>query len=188
MEKQALRETAIQLRNAIEHKDILSKRISSHATQYLLNEGYNAVSCYYPTKGEVDTVLIISYCLDRSVPIYVPHIFPDNSMSMLRLQTFDDLEVSTYGLMQIKNEIVYSEDRSLGSEKIDIIFTPLLAFDSRKYRLGYGKGFYDNYFSSVDENVKRVGLAFSNQEVSVLPNEPHDINLHVVITEDGIRV
>lgn len=186
MEKQQLRQVGLDKRNTLPDKEGLSKLISKTAIDLIVTYGNTSISCYYPTKGEVNTIPIIEYCLVKNLVIYIPHVFPDNSMSMLKLHDQSELEESTYGLMQLKQDIIYSEDRSLGSDLIDIVFTPLLAFDSRKFRLGYGKGFYDLYFSSLSRKVNKVGLAFSTQEIPALPNEEHDIQLDQIITEHGL--
>lgn len=186
MEKQQLRERALSLRSSLKDKEVLSKAISELAIEDITNNNYKYISCYYPTKGEVDTRLILDFCLANGIALFIPHIFPDNTMSMLRLISLEDLEESIYGLMQIRNEIIYSEDRSIDSELVDVVFTPLLSFDKNKFRLGYGKGFYDLYFSSISSKVKKVGLAYSIQEIEELPILPHDIRLDSVITELGI--
>lgn len=70
-------------------------------------------------------------------------------------------------------------------ETCEIALVPLLAADGEGYRLGYGGGFYDGYFSRHPE-VLRVGLAFEGQRVEALPREPHDLPLHLLVTERGI--
>lgn len=63
----------------------------------------------------------------------------------------------------------------------DLILTPLLAFDARGNRLGYGKGFYDRAFAA-HPNARRIGIAYREQEVADVPCEPHDLRLEAVFT------
>lgn len=67
----------------------------------------------------------------------------------------------------------------------DIVITPLLAFDRRGHRLGYGKGYYDRTFAAIsaDKQPHRVGLAFAIQEVDTVPAEAHDRPLDAIVTE-----
>jgi 5-formyltetrahydrofolate cyclo-ligase len=51
----------------------------------------------------------------------------------------------------------------------------LLAFDRRGYRLGYGKGYYDR--PAGNRSVTTIGVGFAEQEIDMLPAEPHDIAL-----------
>ena len=45
------------------------------------------------------------------------------------------------------------------NDTIDIVITPLLAFDPKGYRVGYGKGFYDRFFASLHKDAKRIGIS-----------------------------
>lgn len=72
----------------------------------------------------------------------------------------------------------------------DIVLVPLLAFDRKGYRLGYGKGCYDATLSVLRETkpVLAVGLAFAEQAVLFnLPREPHDVPLDWIVTPQGAR-
>ena len=72
----------------------------------------------------------------------------------------------------------------------NVILVPILAFDSNKYRLGYGKGFYDRYlkkYLNTFKNILTVGVAFSFQKHHKLPIDKHDIKLNYILTEKGIH-
>ncbi len=71
----------------------------------------------------------------------------------------------------------------------DLIICPLLAYDSKGMRLGYGGGFYDRTIKYFRKNkqVKYIGLAFSGQKsYHDLPSEVHDVPLDAVLTETGM--
>lgn len=61
-----------------------------------------------------------------------------------------------------------------------LFLAPLLAFDAEGYRLGYGKGYYDNAFAE-NPGAARVGLAYRVQQVEAVPHEAHDVRLHAVL-------
>jgi len=70
-----------------------------------------------------------------------------------------------------------------------ILLIPLLAFDARGHRLGYGGGFYDR---TVDAMRRRatycaIGVAYAGQEIDRVPNEPHDLRLDMIAMETGVR-
>jgi 5-formyltetrahydrofolate cyclo-ligase len=71
----------------------------------------------------------------------------------------------------------------------DILFVPMLAFDLKGYRIGYGKAYYDGGLSRLRAKKKIIaaGLAFDEQCVDSVPTEPHDQRLDYVITEEGVR-
>jgi 5-formyltetrahydrofolate cyclo-ligase len=71
-----------------------------------------------------------------------------------------------------------------------VLIVPMLAFDARGYRLGYGGGFYDRTLEGLRARgpVLAVGFAFSVQEVPEVPIEPTDQRLDAVVTEQGVTV
>ena len=71
----------------------------------------------------------------------------------------------------------------------DIILVPMLAFDTRKFRLGYGGGFYDRYIQRIKKIKKifTVGIAFSFQEVKKLPTNKFDKKLDFILTENYMK-
>lgn len=71
----------------------------------------------------------------------------------------------------------------------DVLFVPLLAFDRKGYRLGYGGGFYDRTLEKLRKSGSpvTVGLAFSAQRVDTVPRGPHDQPLDWIVTEDGLE-
>jgi 5-formyltetrahydrofolate cyclo-ligase len=68
----------------------------------------------------------------------------------------------------------------------DVLLVPLLAFDGRGHRLGYGGGFYDRTLASLRTKLA-IGVAYAGQEVDALPATPHDHPLDMVVTELGVR-
>lgn len=71
----------------------------------------------------------------------------------------------------------------------DVLLMPLSAYDANGWRLGYGRGFYDTAIADFDaagHAVRRIGLAFSAQEVDHVPTEPHDQKLEAILTERGL--
>jgi len=81
----------------------------------------------------------------------------------------------------------------IDSRNLDVVFTPLVAFDSQKNRIGMGGGYYDRTFSFLQEDrlalkPKLIGLSFDCQRVENIVASPWDIPLFDVITETGIVV
>ena len=72
----------------------------------------------------------------------------------------------------------------------NLILVPILAYDSKKYRLGYGKGFYDRYLNKYLKkfrNILTVGVAFSFQKHHKLPIDKNDVKLNYILTKKGIH-
>ena len=71
----------------------------------------------------------------------------------------------------------------------DIMLLPLLAFGRDGYRLGYGGGFYDRTLQKLraEGRVMACGVAYSGQEVPMVPTDQYDERLDCVLTETGIK-
>ena len=65
------------------------------------------------------------------------------------------------------------------------MLVPLVAFDKKLNRVGYGGGFYDRYIKKIKKNKKvtTIGLAYSFQEVKKIPTNNFDVKLDYVVTE-----
>ena len=72
----------------------------------------------------------------------------------------------------------------------EVLIVPMLAFDARGYRLGYGGGFYDRTLEQLRAQgpVLAVGFAFAAQEVAKVPTDAFDQRLDAVVTEKGVTV
>ena len=87
------------------------------------------------------------------------------------------------------NEFCMLEPIKTEAKIPDIIILPLLAFDKDKYRLGYGKGFYDRYLNKYlkqYKNILTIGVAFSFQKHHKLPINLNDVKLDFILTDKGI--
>ena len=63
---------------------------------------------------------------------------------------------------------------------------PGLVYDSKGYRLGYGKGFYDRYLSSFRGNI--IGVVYSDYILPEVPKGRFDISIKIILTEKGVIV
>ena len=73
-------------------------------------------------------------------------------------------------------------------EKLDLVFVPLLAFNTDRHRLGYGKGYYDKTFAfrKHQNQPKLFGLAYAFQLAPLGPAQRHDIAMDLIFTEKTI--
>ena len=87
------------------------------------------------------------------------------------------------------NEFGMLEPIKIKAKIPDIIIVPMLAFDKEKFRLGYGKGYYDRYLKKYIKQYKdtiTVGVAFSFQKHNKLPINKNDVKMDFILTEKGI--
>ena len=112
--------------------------------------------------------------------ILLPVVDKNNLMNFFSWKKRDLLFVNEFGIL---------EPAKTQAKVPDILLVPILAFDKNKYRLGYGKGYYDRYLNKYLKqftNILTVGVAFSFQKHHKLPINRNDVKLDFIITEKGI--
>jgi len=72
------------------------------------------------------------------------------------------------------------------SNKIEVVFIPLLAYDQKGNRVGYGKGFYDKFLAECNPNTIKIGLSFFEPEELISDVNSSDIQLNYCVTPKKI--
>ncbi len=138
------------------------------------------ISLYYPCYYEVDVLKILNLGFFKKTNFLLPKIKKNNSLDFFKWKKNDTLYLSKFGIPEPINSIKITPD---------VILLPLLAFDKKKNRIGYGKGFYDKFllkFLNKNKRIMTVGVAFSFQKHHKLPINKRDYRLDYIITEKGI--
>ena len=138
------------------------------------------ISLYYPCYYEVDVLKILNLGFFKKINFLLPKIKKNNSLDFFKWKKNDTLYLSKFGIPEPINSIKITPD---------VILLPLLAFDKKKNRIGYGKGFYDKFllkFLNKNKRIMTVGVAFSFQKHHKLPVNKRDYRLDYIITEKGI--
>lgn len=74
------------------------------------------------------------------------------------------------------------DDIEISNDKIDVVFIPLLAFDKKGNRVGYGKGFYDKFLSQCKPETLKIGLSFFEAEDEISDVFESDVGLDYCVT------
>lgn len=144
------------------------------------------VAAYWPMGTEFSPLDILHELLRRGNPCALP-VMRGGGDRVLDFLAWDEsiaLKKGSLGIME--------PPRDGGARFLDpdIVVVPLLAFDRKGYRLGYGKGYYDATLAALRRRkpVLAVGLAFAQQAVLFnLPREDHDIPLDWIVTPQDAR-
>jgi 5-formyltetrahydrofolate cyclo-ligase len=176
-------------KQSLKRREVLSDEEFLVLNQLLLAQfktldfsGINAIHIFLPIieKREPDTYLLIHWLQENhpQIHVVVPKAnFVDHSMSH-HLYQKDDLQLSAYQIPEPQTSTPYNGE-------IDLVLVPLLAFDLRGYRVGYGKGFYDRFLSQID--AQRIGVSLFEAETEDISDvHQNDITLDLCITPHGI--
>ncbi len=137
--------------------------------------GSRVLAGYVAIGSECDPAPILAAAAAAGAAIALPHIVdPDQPMRFLAWRPGDPLVAGPSGLLQ---PIADAE-----AVIPDIVLVPLIGFDRGLHRLGQGAGYYDRALAVLTE-ARRIGLAWSAQEIPVLPRDDWDVPLHAVATE-----
>lgn len=130
-------------------------------------------------QNEINTFPILEYLKERSKKIALSKTdFSTGTMNFFLWNPQMDLYENAYGIFE-----------PVGGAPIDplsiqVAFVPLLAFDARGHRLGYGKGFYDRFLASCSQSIYKIGLSLFGPLARPLAVHAGDIPLDVVVTPD----
>jgi 5-formyltetrahydrofolate cyclo-ligase len=177
MDKSSLRAAAMLRRDALDDRERRSALICALIVASPIYDAARAIHCYLPMRSEVDTRPLIADALARGKQVAVPIVVP--KAAELAHAWLESLAAAlTPGAFGTFNP---RDLRPAAPGDWDLAIVPLLAFDRRGYRLGYGKGYYDRLLAASP--VTTIGVGFADQEADALPAEAHDIALDWVITE-----
>lgn len=143
------------------------------------------IGSYWPTGRELDTSVLMHSLIEKGHVVALPVIEKGSRvLKFTEWQDDIDLEVGPYGIHQPKGS-----ENTVWLEP-DVFLVPLLAFDRKGYRLGYGGGYYDTTLSALKEkkDILAIGLAYAQQACLFnLPVEDHDVKMDWIVTEQGAQ-
>jgi 5-formyltetrahydrofolate cyclo-ligase len=154
----------------------LGARLAAHILRDCSPPAGAVVSGVWPLPGEIDLRPLLEELHRRGHAVVLPVTPPRGQpLTFRRWRPGDVLVPERFGTMA-----------PTGEEAVpDFLLVPLLAFDRRGYRLGYGGGYYDRTLAALPRRFA-LGFAFAAQEVEYVPVGPTDIRLDAVATERGI--
>lgn len=132
---------------------------------------------------EFDPQLITDYCYFKNPvqKLFYP-VVDKNADTMQCVQVNDDtyFERNRYGIGEPVDGIVTIAD------ELDLIIVPLLAYDVKGNRIGYGKGYYDRFLKQCRDDVVKVGFSYFDPEPVISDIGRHDVKMDYCITPERI--
>lgn len=129
------------------------------------------------SKKEINTEYLLQILAGKDKNIILSKSdFKSGDMTHYLLTDNTSLRINSYGIPEPQDGIVVPE------KEIDVVFVPLLAYDIKGNRIGYGKGFYDRFLSQCRPNALKVGLSFFEPEPEFKEVFEADIPLDYCVT------
>ncbi|MFV0364472.1 MAG: 5-formyltetrahydrofolate cyclo-ligase [Suipraeoptans sp.] len=177
--KKEIRKQIVKLRANISYDEYINK--SSIITNKILScteyKGCRNLYIYMNMEKEVSTKEIISDALKNGKDVWIPKTFPD-VIKFYRITKLSEVELGTYNVFEPVSgeESTYDEG---------LVIVPMVAFDSDRNRIGYGKGYYDR-FLSLNPILENIGIAFEMQRTNKIYTEITDVRLSKIFTESNM--
>ena len=170
MDKKHLREVKLQQRRVFPDslKALYDQKILERLKPILSD--YKNISTYVSIKDEINTRLLISWLLDNNKTVCIPNT--KNKLMTMNVYEPENSMTTKMGLIESRNstEIIP-----------DVVVVPLLAFNNKGYRIGYGGGYYDRYLAN--KHVLKVGLAYSWM-LEEFKEDDFDVRMDIIVTEN----
>jgi len=167
------------LRIPTEQHEEASRRIDGFLEDLLGRFPAQAVSAYWPFKNEVDLRPLMDRLRARGWVTALPVVQGKRKpLEFLRWTSDSEMDAGVYGIPIPRiREVVFP----------NVVITPLVAFDSKNFRLGYGAGYFDITLATLPTPPRSIGVGFElSRQETIYPLET-DIPMDFVVTEAGIQ-
>lgn len=184
MNKTELRQKYKALRNSLSENEVeeMSLAVANKIlTIPLWEKTYFHIFLPISEQKEVNTEFILHLLSGKDKEIIVSKAdFATRNMTHFLLTDNTKIKKNEYNIPEPVDGI------EVPSKKIDVVFVPLLAFDKKGHRVGYGKGFYDKFLSECKPDVIKIGLCFFEPEEIIEDVFEGDIQLDYCVTPNSI--
>jgi len=187
-ERKSLRRALRLKRRAVSpaERNASARLIAHHADCWLRLRPSWRIALYAALPEELDSTPLIELARARGCRLYLPRIDRHSLGRKMQFVAMDGRHRS--------NRLGIAEPEGsqlIGARWLDVVFLPLVGFDSRGVRLGTGGGYYDRAFAfrrwrKVWHTPQLVGLAYSFQQLEAIIPAAHDVLLDAVVTEKGV--
>ncbi len=183
MLKKDLRVKILSLRNSITTEYLSDQSLQLANTLLTLpiwNFSFYHLFLPITQKKEVDTSYILSILQGKDKNVVLPKMADDQNLKHFLLTDSTVIKPNKWGVPEPLDGL------EVPIHKIDVVFIPLLAFDTKGNRVGYGKGFYDIFLKECNPNVVKIGLSLFEAEESIDDIAPDDVPLDYCITPNKV--
>ncbi len=180
MNKQILRKQFLQQRDGLLQETVAAHSKAVFATLLQMPVFLEAqhVMIYIGFRNEIETLPIIEWLLQKGRTVSVPVCKPEGKMHIVKLES-----VQT-GLQKNKFGILEPISACPPDTLPNLAIVPGVVFDVSGRRIGFGKGYYDRYFSG--KSIVKIGICHDFQMIQTVPQDRFDIKMNYIVSEERI--
>ncbi len=185
MNKKSLRKLYKEKRLEMSSKEVeaISKTIRLRLVEHF-DFSKKLVNVFLPIQrfNEIDLTPLVDEIIKNDGEICLNKAnFKTNTITPYLYSKTSDIKVNSYGIPEPNQGIIVQQ------KEIDYVIVPLLAFDNKGFRVGYGKGFYDEFLGLCSKECIFIGVNHFNDKSIIDDIENHDISLDYIITPRKIN-
>jgi 5-formyltetrahydrofolate cyclo-ligase len=187
MKKLQLRELFLARQKSLssEERQNLSRKITEKFFDGFDLSNVSALHCFLPIEkfNEVNTMWIFEKLWKEfpDIKTFVPKInLQTGQIESVRFAEGMRLRENKWKIKEPE------ENESIQPTEIDMLLVPLLCFDLRGFRIGYGKGFYDKFLKKCRQDAEKVGLSYFEPVEKISDIREYDVKLDFCITPEKI--
>lgn len=164
----------------------LAARCTQNLVHHPLFRNADRIAAYLPADGEMDTAPLLERAWRMGKQVYLPVLLPhgENRLWFARYEPDTAMTRNRFGI----REPLRAAQERISPLALDLVLTPLVAFDPEGHRLGMGGGFYDRSFAYLLRHSnwlrpRLIGIAYDFQRRDRLPSAPWDVPLQAIVTD-----
>lgn len=183
MNKVELRNKFLHARSLLstEQVEIYSKQIEDYVLAHHWVKQSDTIFTFISKDKEVDTRGIIDFALKNDKRVAVPKVVGQGVMEYFYISSWEDVEKGKFGIYEPKEHCDLAISHELG-----VFLIPGLVYNHKKYRIGYGGGYFDRYLLKHNPIAPLIGICYSFQMVQYSFHEEYDVPVDCIITDEEV--
>lgn len=164
------------------HKSVIEDAIMHQVISIINQVGGKNVASFFPKNDEISILLLKEKLPEKD--FLLPRTCTPNKVLDFYLSSLEKSDLEFHGKYRIYEPFTNNEKRLP-----DVILVPLLAFDHKLHRVGYGGGYYDAtiaHLKEIGHKFTSIGIAHSALQVSEIITSETDMALDYIATEHGV--
>lgn len=178
--KNQIRTSALTVRSHLPEqvRTVYSRQINKFLMESEITAENQYFYCYAPLHSEVDITEFTKYLIKQGKHIALPKVYGEK-MCFVEVKDLDSqLQKGTFQVMEPVSDTEVLWEQA-------VVLVPGAAFDLSGNRIGYGKGYYDRYFSNRSCRLK-IGVTYHEMIIDHIPAEPHDLSVDMICTQRAL--